>query len=293
MTGFLTRLAERSLSAESVSVRPRPVSLFEPVGGETDGDVVAVAPPPRSNGHRLPATDPVAAEPWPLSEREVPADARASPAASQSLAEARPSPPLEPPLERERATVPERARTESQPSVPEAALIPRERADAEKESAGMVFEPWTPVPPANEVAPAARPPRTHARIVPRAGDEHPVRANRGRAAEPAAAAPRFTERANAEPTADLSGHVSSPQRLALPDLTSVVAKRASGILSGGLRSPLVAAELPEPVVHVSIGRVEIRAQETPASRPTRERASRPPALGLSEYLQRRAREAAQ
>jgi hypothetical protein len=289
MTGFLTRLAERSLSAESV--RPRPVSLFERVGGEPDGDIVAVAPPPRSNGHRSPATDPVAAEPWPLSdEREVPADARASPVASKSSAEARPSPPLEPPLERERATVPERARTESQPSMPEAALVPRERTDAEKESAGLVFEPSTPVPPANEVAPAARPPLTQARIVPRAGDEHPVRANRGRAAQPAAAAPRFTERANAEPTADRSGHVSSRQRLALPDLTSVVAKRASGILSGGLRSPLVSTEPPEPVVHVSIGRVEIRAQETTASRPARERISRPPALGLSEYLQRRARE---
>jgi hypothetical protein len=292
MTGFLTRLAERSLSAESV--RPRPVSLFEPVGAESDGDVVTVTPPPSNGRHPSPTADPVAAEQRPVSDgRAVPADARASPDAPQPPPEAsRPSPRLEPTLERERAATPEQAPTESQPPVPETALVPRERTDAERETA-EVFEPSEPAHPPDRAAPAARPPRTQARIVPNAEDGRRVRANRGRPTETAAATPRLTERAAVKQAGDRSGHVSSPQRLAFPDLSSVVAKRASGTLADGLRSPLVAAEPPEPVVHVSIGRVEIRAQETPASRPTRERASRPPALSLSEYLHRRAREAAQ
>jgi len=48
---------------------------------------------------------------------------------------------------------------------------------------------------------------------------------------------------------------------------------------------------PEPVVHVSIGRVEIRAAPDTPSRPA-VRAPRPAGMSLDEYLQRRQRERA-
>jgi hypothetical protein len=51
-----------------------------------------------------------------------------------------------------------------------------------------------------------------------------------------------------------------------------------------LASTQPAESSPEPVVHVTIGRIEVRA--APATQPRRETQSILPALGLDEYLQK-------
>jgi hypothetical protein len=52
--------------------------------------------------------------------------------------------------------------------------------------------------------------------------------------------------------------------------------------------PPVRREAPAPTIHVSIGRIEVRANPAPKA-PLRERPSAPAAVSLEDYLRRRSK----
>src|SRR5262249_48616450 len=80
-------------------------------------------------------------------------------------------------------------------------------------------------------------------------------------------------------------------RVSLPDLRlPVVSPTARGRAEGVPGSP-GGEWVAEPVVHVTIGRVEIRAtQDSPTNGLAAARPSKPSAMSLDEYLHRRGRE---
>jgi hypothetical protein len=247
VTDFLTNLVARA-AASDAGLRPRPVSRFEPqpVAGE-EGELRVGATPRLVNE---PADDAGAAEPRPPTRR------RRRPA--------RVPPPRvgEPELEPEPGEVP-RARRRRPPAP--------DRPPRAEEPPRAVAPP----------RPSPREPRRErdvARSEPPTGRAQRRRASsRRQAAEPVPEAPRartvMVERVRIVPRDEL---VPSPARQ--PALRPAVLQAATPAATP-------AAE-PAPDVHVTIGRIEVRAVPAPPAPAAVER--RPPVMTLEEYLRRRA-----
>ncbi|HEV7401755.1 MAG TPA: hypothetical protein VGO11_02470 [Chthoniobacteraceae bacterium] len=269
MSDYLTRLAER-VAAPEIALRPRTLSLFEPVAQS------APAPPLEPPESRE-ALARVEEEPAPRAAR-TPADiplpnAPASPAFREP-----PTPPPAPAL-----STP--ATLEPRPAL---LVAPAPWPDREPPAAA---EPLAPArSPVGEVVPA-RPP---------AGDDaEPV--------EPAAPRPRPAVAALASlqrpPDRDaprVSEHVTSTAAAAPAPAIEPIAKPGAQVpvpppaLVPMPPAPRMRAgenarrdaPAPPPAIHVTIGRLEIRAQMPPPGSP-RARPSKTAATDLAEYLRRR------
>ena len=279
MSGFLTRLAERSLAdgPTGATVRPRPVSLFEPAVGDTAVDGEGMAAAGASNG-RPPSesTDGAALRSMSAVSEATPAlaEARASPEDPQPRGKRPPAvPSIELPERGERAAAPQSSTTGTE-------KLPREATTGTAPvDHGAAVRPPEPSSPTNDAAPVTSP------ITDPGGRAHGRRQLGVREQQ----LPPAASRALADGRVEQSGQVVSRQRLSLPELVPASGRSAVPLFASPAptRAPLEVGERAEPVVHVSIGRVEIRAQERPAGKPSPQRTPRPPALGLAEYLQRR------
>jgi hypothetical protein len=268
MSGFLTTIAARSVAATAPSaVRPRPLSLFEPVRHESDLEEQEAAPEPAQrepqparNGDRPPVTVHAHDEPGPVVEGTGECD-----------------PPPGPPVRR-----------------PEAALVtpPREENDGP-----------APETAATEVVTAA----TSARVLVRTElAEAPVQVEpRAELRGLRATSPRGEE-GHLDRSPEPSRLVSTVPRAQVLRLESRGERSAPHAVS---RRPVLAAPpsprratdplltlraeaaSPERDVHVTIGRVEIRAIQERAPRQP-ERPAKPSAMSLDSYLRGRAREGA-
>jgi hypothetical protein len=256
MTDFLTDLLERSRGQVSGLV-PRIPSLFEPPRGDT----------PRLAGEdtvRLPAEAPVAAGRMPSARLPQPSpQATASPQAAARPEDRIPAPSREavPPSP---TRIPARIGRQptGEPAMPQAAPLVPQATTAAPQTEPAVHRPRA----------AGRPPAAVSRggdqRVPRLEIEKEMaeRPGRGALVPPAAAV----------------GESLPPPRLGLLTMPQLGAFAAPPVLPGPVGDP---APPPEPTVHVTIGRVEIRAVTAPA-RPARP-ASAARAMSLDEYLAER------
>jgi hypothetical protein len=279
MTDFLTDLLERS-RGQGAGLEPRIPSVFEPARGDTprlpwEDTFQLAAQAPAEVAEQLPAAggpqpSPGAAA-WP--EGQVPAPFREAP----------PSAP---------ARIP--ARTE-------AGEIGRQPA-----SKPAKLRAGTAVPPAPAAAGAAREPLANVAVPrPEPAGHRPVAADRSVAAvslngdqrvplpetaktpktPEAAEATEATERPGRRALAPPAARVGEPLPPPRPGLLTVPPPGAYAgppVLSGPVGDP---PPQPEPAVHVTIGRVEIRAVTAPA-RPART-APAARTMSLDEYLAER------
>jgi len=268
MTDFLTSLMARSLGNKP-AIRPRVASLFEPV---RNGYVAL---------REEPAAEPV--ETAVANEVEVSSD--------RGLQKNRPTPSLRddrelsdgkhPADERsDAATVPQ-ARGESGPRL--TTVLAYETRKEGKEIAAAVPPLSTPLSeerPANESEPVLR--TELERVMPKRG--------------PA----KVTDASAIRNESDEIGYrgILLPPRAATA-LTAQMKSAASAMHVGqsslkrgnaGIASPAVAAEA-DPVVHVTIGRIEVRA--TSEGKPSERPGAASPVMSLQEYLYRRAQRGGQ
>ena len=262
MTDFLTSLTARSFGTET-AIRPRVASLFEPV---RNGDAAL----------REPAAEPI--ETTIAREVEVQSDgeqkrSRPSPALRQDgkasnakhFADANSvSPLVSPPRdhsERPRTTVLANETREKEDTVVAARVRPRREMHSEEEDA-------------TESEPALR------------SDSEDGAPKRVSTRVAAASASRDESTEN-----DHRGFVLPPK--IFPELTAQMKNAAVAMNVGpgtpkrekaGSAWPALAAE-PEPSVHVTIGRIEVRA--TSESKPVGRPRTTSPVMSLEEYLHRR------
>lgn len=251
MTGFLTQLFARGLGQANVA-RPRPVSRFEPLG---PGDALPLAPAFPQADEGLEAADETVTRAAP---RPAPRRARsASPtprlvdeptADEPGHAAFHPTPPAPPDAPRWDAPSPT--------VTPSAAPVPRVTAVVRDSSVSHANEAAvTPLPTlAPERAEAPTPTTTTA----------PLAASYAAPMPPSASAP--SERVLVQPEIRPLVERSAPLSPAPPTLTPA----PSG-----------------PTVHVTIGRLEVRATQPPPPSTAARRAEPQPPVKLDEYLRQR------
>ena len=266
MTDFLVRLAERAV-APSTGLRPRPLSRYERL--PELGLAGLVQPSPA--GEDAPAEE----------EREREAPARVAPRAEPRGVEPTAVPPAPP-----------RRRRSVQPTVIQPVEEPKEEvaAPAEPRLARAPAPRVESAPPARPHEPEAVPstplrrprPRVEAEPVPADPETRP---RERRAERPVKSPPG--ERVVVRPAVVVSrerevrteeGRASARDGATPPTTTAPISRRGA---------PAPVAETP-PDVHVTIGRIEVRAVPEPKAAPSRSRA---PVLTLEEYLRKRAGEA--
>lgn len=278
--GFLHHLVRRSLMAEAV-VRPRPVSIFEPVAVParrtrlTDGHLEFAVEAPRDV---RPASRVLDAPPRPVA-RVAPAATRSADAdGAEGTARDHDAPHRDVVSSQpvRHASTPGASRTADRVAV--AALEP---PPAAVRMASRVVQ----APPADaHPAPGGRTSSSF--------DRHTLRPEGVAQARPAAhralhGAPdaaigmRPLERPPRPPDAGQSMDI--PHATLVPRLPQLPQLPQSPPLP--VRGPRVTGSSVEPAIHVTIGRVEVRAVQ--AATPTKAPASIPPPLSLHEYLHRR------
>lgn len=293
MAGFLTRIAARLDGGSEGTLRPRTRSLFEPVATAAftpaGGAVAAEQQLPATDFERADEVDaPAVAAPSPVAarisssrDRRSGTSAVAATAAALNRADSQPQPEpgSEPPATRVASRGP---RGQAQPAAPiEPVADPEAQATRDAPGspgasnairpAGKVASPrGIPAHPVRGVEPIeeieARP------VVVRRGTTRPS-SPRSDATRPAADDRRDMTAAASPPTLGATGILQAP----------VVARLASEPLLSTGRAPQS-----EPTVHVTIGRVEVRA--VTASPSDRARPGHPsPVMSLDEYLRTRAR----
>jgi hypothetical protein len=299
MTGFLTRLAARSLAAASAGpetpaslVVPRPVSAFEPA---SNGAGLVAAPAdieirelPEEAESVRPAADRDAADGGDAQPADAPrpAEAARGPRAAQAPA-ARPDAPPEPDAPQPRTPRPTDDRDGASLAAPVEEHASSDAADAAERSAAA--PPAAEAPP---VQPTPRARRTPAASVAEPGDGEPPRApgRRGALGRPARATREHTEAERREGRAP-EREAERPGALvaARPPLIPTAPNPPQRGRRSNAGEPAVEANpASEPAVHVTIGRVDIRAaHEAAPPRPAPGRAARPPAMSLADYLHHR------
>jgi hypothetical protein len=317
MSGFLAHLVQRTLSTDA-QVRPRPVSLFEPEPAPlavprammAQDDAWLSPPLPRTAEPSLAATEaPHGREPRPTSDDEFPP--REAPASDHSaLAARRPLPgaPIDdeaaipsvrrPVRDQELASeISDEGRVAS-PSefarpIRQGRAIRRAGDMAEPETADTTEIPQAPMPrlepPAPELGPVATevPARQPLRGEPR---------DRRDAAAPEARPAALTRREAVEPRRTVSPEATPEQPLAAWQAVLVPRLPRHDFVMPPSRPPIGSAigspmqppttRAAEPTVHVTIGRVEIRAVQAPAAASKRSVPPKP-TLSLADYLDRR------
>jgi hypothetical protein len=286
MTGYLTRLAARSLPG-GAAVRPRVATVFEPAGladaagseeaEEHDADQARESRPAGPGRARSGAAVEAGSAPIP---RQGP------PLGSPAAAGAAVSPPTASQEARGSATAPPAARTTKGRASPVAARASAtggrtgEADDQPPEAANRRVEPApakTPG-PLREGAPSA----ADGRVAPAPGPPAesvggPLPWSRPSLEADALDVPGSPPGSAASPAPDRPA--ADP---GLPSLVAAPTRRARRAASTASGDP----SPPQPTVHVTIGRVEVRAVAAPAPARPAERERRP-ALTLAEYLQRR------
>jgi hypothetical protein len=258
MSDYLSRLVARAMGA-SAGLRPRTASLFEPV---------------KPSGH-LPSTG----EPRSPSRQEGPEAAIAPPATSARRGHGRrlqetpvPADSTAPRLRRGPVDVdPPRPALEAVPESPRRTHVAPHREPT---------EPARAEPTATRSAAAATALREDGRPGPAPVAFTPASP---RPSDPPNAAPPFIDgsRQASVPSTPMPA-VSVTPAAALPAAT---AQRARATRIQSLATRAVAAR--EPHVHVTIGRIEVRAPAQPA--PSRREASPSPVMPLDQYLRERRR----
>ena len=264
MTDFLTSLTARSFGAET-AILPRIASLFEPVriGDAAPGEAPAAEPVEtsitrevevESDGERK-MSHPAPA----LQEDRKVSDARHS-------ANEGPVGAIVPPRggsERRRTTVLADETREKEDKVATAKVRPRKVPLSGKENANE-SEPVLRS-DSEDVAPKRVPAR--APVVSPTRDESLEKGHRGLLLPPKAATALTAEMKNAASAMNVG--LSAPR-----------SEKA------GIASPALAAE-PEPSIHVTIGRIEVRASSERESKPVGRPRAASPVMSLEEYLHRR------
>ncbi|MGK9169299.1 hypothetical protein KXR53_23495 [Inquilinus limosus] len=282
MAGFLTRIAAR-LGRPEGQLRPRTLSLFEPVA--TAAADLVERPLQESSGERVDEVDAQAIEvPPATAEPESPRKRRTG---ARSVAPGPAVPDRHADPQPEMADIPSAARG--------ASIAPRRPAPPAAEPVdGFAATRDAPAPTAREPGRAIRPAGIAAR--PRTlRIEETAEADMVERMEERPAAGR---RGPAPPLPQSIGIDAATQhdRREMPAVTARPAPAASGILQAPAAARIVPALLPppqraqrsEPAIHVTIGRVEVKAVATPSSDAARpERPS--PVMSLDEYLRNRAR----
>jgi hypothetical protein len=313
---FFAHLAERVLAA-AAPVRPRLPSLFEdaPRGPSTPAkpahdfelelETESVPeprpfPPPARSVAAVPPAAPVAlpaprvSRPEPVTESRLPAPA-ATPARPPALPSSQRRHEEPAPVRRRRAR-PEAMAERPAALVPEvvaAAPLPARSGDVHRAA-----EPHVPVAPpaAHPVAPVRPPPAL--RSAPAAQGDSAARTALQRDPSASAAAPIVTARSRVEPPSPRNGAKTlAPPRPAADTAPSVpralrlrsdvqpitiVPRVARAVLEPPARVRSVPAET---TVHVSIGRIEVRA--TPEAGERRRESKPAPVMSLGDYLSSR------
>jgi len=281
MSDFLSRLVMRDLGLADV-VKPRPPSLFEPPSDPTalNGSTLEQ---PSEVGPTIgaPSSAPLASPPAPPLRAATPAardvltrETVVADAVDSSSRPARSS-RVESTLEtRSTVTVASASRTEA--PRPQTLASPDAPAPALALRSGPATVRSTETPPPRpvviraEAANAERPSRTVTRVI-----EH-LHVN-GRS-ETAPAEPR--KLSIEEPTVPAHVDATLPATIVVQPRVAPYAEPVSPLRPGGSTAS-------EPTVHVTIGRVEVRATH-PAPPPGRRERQASKATGLEEYLRRRA-----
>lgn len=280
MAGFLTHIAAR-LGEPEGQLRPRRPSLFEPpVAAASDLALVGASREglPESAFERIVDADAPAVETPPAAA----SPARQRRTGLRAAGPAGPAPPADPPPEP----------IDAPPAARAASALPRRTAPAAQPAAGLRATPDAPAP--NRSGRAIRPagiaasPRTVSAdpaMGPATGDDPArmkARPTMGRRPLPRRPAPRRDDATAAA--------ADDPRDLAAP----TPAAPASGILQAPVvvrvlsDPPPARAQRSEPAIHVTIGRVEVRAvAAAPSDTTRRERPS--PVMSLDDYLRTRAR----
>jgi len=268
MSDFLTNLAVRSVGAAG-AIQPRLPALFEP---------------PRPTGRSLPA--PVIDSPAEQTQDEVSQPPRNSDPASEWAPVRRT--PREIPRPGEQ---PEEAQVTSRPIVPVPQLSPTPVVRPAPETKSVGPQPPVPRPPAQPlwqppaVPAAARPvPEIRERMEPAPAPQLPRPERKSPSVETVEARP-LAPRAALPPSAPPEAPRAAVRPLVKPRVTP------------RFESPRTAAAAPrakaaEPVIHVTIGRIEVRATPPPAET-RKERAAAAPVMSLDQYLRSRAKRGGQ
>jgi hypothetical protein len=280
--GYLTSLVSRTLGPAE-AIQPRLPTPFEtPPGGAAIDDVevaiVAEAPPSVPDAHAETPSAPAAA---------------AFPPSTPPALGIRPAPPPESPIERlvhvvEREVVPSPVTSEPSVPPPPAREAPRPAMDAafhtEVASApSRAGRDGEPVVPQRAAARTPAPtPSSHARTM--LGPREDTRPARARGEQTAT-----RDEVVVEPRVEhvVASRVEAPTMRREPRSSGApqAPRQAAPVAQLGT-TPRPLAPPPEPVVHVTIGRVEIRNHAVSEPVPSR-RPARAPALPLDEYLARR------
>lgn len=274
MSDFVNRLLGRT---DAAPVRPLVPSRFEPATSLARDEPLPLSPEVAVSPPRPPVVPslagPVELETEPTAPRPESAD-RGEPPVRVEYVEvpAAPDPVAPQPVPAPVATTPEAPAHRPVPfDAPRAPTVPARSSAVRRLAAASA--PAVPKPPAVPVAPA-RP----ARVDPLPQPDVPVPA---RAADPV-----DTPAQPAVPTASAEPETpAAPVGTATPTRAHPVGPPAA---STWLPPKATAAKPdPEPVVHITIGRVEVKAaaEPTPSSRRAPHRRA---ALGLDEYLRRKA-----
>jgi hypothetical protein len=291
MSGFLSRLLDRTIEDGPV-LRARPQALFErPRGGPTNapagplwpGESHASAQPAARRAPADLAGERSAQRPgtWDASARPGGRDApRTAPIALPRTPPAPlPASPRETELPRPSAANPAARPDAGADTTP--AMRRRRRVEAAHDGRAPAAaprqpdqapEPRGPAPPPPSIARSIAPaPPVTAALPPPPRAPAPVAAHRGAGAPPPAApAPPWAPR----------GERRQPQRL--------ITQRRAAVARAAAPTRRVRAE-PQapPTVHVTIGRLEVRASSPPAAPRSRAVTPQAPKLGLDEYLRAR------
>jgi hypothetical protein len=304
MTDYLSSMVTRAF-APATTVRPYLPSMFEPPAGAA-ATVPLDADPEPSDRH-APVTDVLAAlerRPRDDSSNMVPPRSASDGVAAHGAIDDRR--PLLAPL------------FQSHPDhIASARVDPTEAADEEPRSLRR--------PPATHVSPwsekdlastradgaviASRPPirRAHTRVIDTVDPIDPAAAV---AVAPPTTAPERIARTRTPhlgdrvalpaPTHEAAPRAAAPQPTREPEVTPEPA-RGGALSSLGVRPLIPAARIipapvataprmSEPTIHVTIGRVEVRATPPPAPSRPRAQITAPPVMTLEEYLRRRSSE---
>jgi hypothetical protein len=293
MSGFLTRLLDRTIEAGPV-LRTRPQALFERPRGRPAGGLSAGSPWPSESHAFTPA--PVRHAPAStMGERSSRrADVRDASVQPGERDERRAAPvvlprtPLVPSPVSPREPEPVRPRAASRPAAPDSeAEVPRttrrrgrvESAQAGAAQAGGTAGRLGAAPRPRE---APRPPAIARSIAPAA----PVTA--ALAPSPRAPAPPAERGGAGKPPPAATAPTSPPRRGEPRQAQRLISQRRAAIAPAVAGPRLLRAE-PQapPAVHVTIGRLEVRASSPLPTPPPRAVAPQAPKLGLDEYLRAR------
>jgi hypothetical protein len=258
MSDFLHRLARRTLSPEQL-VRPRLASLFERVDAPLPPAAAITEEESFEQTFELDAPRRRPPGPTPAAAHQPEADAQQSPSGPPAP---RPAALPEPPR-------PARSVDPGVVSVP----VPRRRPSARP----LRHEP---------VPRRALPTRSHPAVVPEFAGAEPPAAQLSDPVPPVAGASDSDERSVVRAPAVVEQLTETPAR-STPPVAIEVRTRADRPTR---REQRIARRLPQPgpAVHVSIGRVEVRAIATPAA-PRERTPEAPRGKQLDEYLRERDR----